>query len=804
MRKVLLTVASGRNIPNTIVLMKSAESYLGGWDKIVYIIDLDMNVLCVSNSITFENASYRSAECLFGDDFKDNAFYFLEKEFSEYVKIKAVKSILKDYDCILLVDCEGVFYSPPVIIENILNSENVVAEISQNSFFNYDSIPESFLFFNKVKTNSKLFGISKGAGTEKFINWCEMKFEYIIEHQATTVVDNQHTAAEPNEQSDFMFSWQRYASVFNLKSYQVNEAECLALRTAGEISDHVRIHLFVSFSQMDKSEKITDSHVLNALKEKYFNEIEEILHQHGVINHYKFDYFSDGNTIHKLLRPYYNENFRLRDLCKNNPFECRSAFTDVSVITGDETSVPVSAIAECIWKNRPDLQSRFPDYRDSDRLGYVRWFLKHATEEYGLPDPYKSALSLKYIEQMEKIDKSGSNLLLVKCINNVVGKWTKLLEIVGRKHIDKYPPGINLCCFIRGEFGLGEAARILARTFSSGNIPFTIVNYEPKSNHKYINHEWDKKISNEFKYNTNIMVISADGTPDFFKSISGEAIKNRYNIGFWYWELPEFPDRWSERFDYYDEIWTASEFMAEAFRRKTALPVFCLPCSIVVEYNQKMDREYFNLPENNFLFLMMYDVRSVQERKNPLIAVDAFLRAFGNRNDVALIIKVNMPDGWQLEDDMIEAVKIHDNIILYDTLISKVEVNSLIYCCDAFVSLHRSEGFGLGPAEAMYLGRPAILTNWSGNKEYMTDDNCCPVDYKIVELDKDYGPYGKGCHWAEPSVNHAAAYMQRLVEDKHYYETIAQNGKEHIKDKFSPTAICKIAENRLRQLKLSK
>ena len=48
---------------------------------------------------------------------------------------------------------------------------------------------------------------------------------------------------------------------------------------------------------------------------------------------------------------------------------------------------------------------------------------------------------------------------------------------------------------------------------------------------------------------------------------------------------------------------------------------------------------------------------------------------------------------------------------------------------DCYVSLHRSEGFGLTIAEAMALGKPAIATAYSGNLEFMTAENSylCPA-----------------------------------------------------------------------------
>ena len=57
---------------------------------------------------------------------------------------------------------------------------------------------------------------------------------------------------------------------------------------------------------------------------------------------------------------------------------------------------------------------------------------------------------------------------------------------------------------------------------------------------------------------------------------------------------------------------------------------------------------------------------------------------------------------------------------------------------DVYVSLHRSEGFGLVMAESMYVGTPVIATDWSGNTEFMNSDTACMVGYDMIELDKDY------------------------------------------------------------------
>jgi glycosyltransferase involved in cell wall biosynthesis len=109
--------------------------------------------------------------------------------------------------------------------------------------------------------------------------------------------------------------------------------------------------------------------------------------------------------------------------------------------------------------------------------------------------------------------------------------------------------------------------------------------------------------------------------------------------------------------------------------------------------------------------------------------------------------------------------------------------------CDAFLSLHRSEGFGLGLAESMFLGKPAVGTNWSGNTDFMDARNSCPVDCTLVTLAEDCGPYKAGQRWADPDVDHAAWYLRKLVDDPAWRRRIAEAGRKTITEEFSPQAV---------------
>jgi len=199
----------------------------------------------------------------------------------------------------------------------------------------------------------------------------------------------------------------------------------------------------------------------------------------------------------------------------------------------------------------------------------------------------------------------------------------------------------------------------------------------------------------------------------------------------------------------------------------------------------------------------MFDTSSVLQRKNPLGVLSAFKKAFPNDDpNVGLIMKFNNPDYQQ---PVLQAVREEmagqENLFLLDQVMDRDEVNSLIRLSDCFVSLHRSEGFGLGPAEAMSVGKPTIITNWSGNTDYMTEDNSIGIDYELVKLGKDYGPYKAHQYWAEPDLEQAAYWMKTIVNDSELAKSIGSRAQETMSSEFSPEAVGRAIQRRLEQIR---
>lgn len=364
--------------------------------------------------------------------------------------------------------------------------------------------------------------------------------------------------------------------------------------------------------------------------------------------------------------------------------------------------------------------------------------------------------------------------------------------------------GINLIGYSHAEMGIGESCRLAANAIQTTDIPFGIINFTAGNPGRMNDLSWSHKEMEAAPYRANIFHINAEQMPLAYIHLGKSVFNGHFNIGYWHWELPDFPDEWCNSFKLVQEIWVPTNFVRDSISPKSPVPVVRIPHAIQVNYDHNVHRDFFMLPETPFLFLSMYDTNSYQERKNPQAAIDAFEHAFGKDDvSVGLVIKVTNSESNPIEMDKLkQKIQGSKNIYLITDFMGRNEVNALINSIDCFVSLHRSEGFGLGLAEAMYLGKPVIGTNWSGNIDFMNGENSCVVDYKLIEVGNDYGPYKADQVWADPDIEQAAYYMRKVVTDLEWRETIAINGQETIRGSFSPQVVGGMIKQRLTKLGL--
>ena len=233
-----------------------------------------------------------------------------------------------------------------------------------------------------------------------------------------------------------------------------------------------------------------------------------------------------------------------------------------------------------------------------------------------------------------------------------------------------------------------------------------------------------------------------------------------YRVASWYWELETIPPEWSQLAHFAEEIWAPTPFVADAMRTTMPLPVFEMLPAVSLGPIEAVSRASLGIAEDNFLFFFMFDMCSEMERKNPLGLIRAFRRAFSPGEKATLLIKTMRSEadakGWE----RLQTVARENQVLLLDELMSDARVRGLMASSDCFVSLHRSEGFGLGLAEAMLLGKPVIATNYSGNLAFMNPANSLLVDYELTPIETSGPIYKSGNVWANPSEEHAAQLMR--------------------------------------------
>ncbi len=365
--------------------------------------------------------------------------------------------------------------------------------------------------------------------------------------------------------------------------------------------------------------------------------------------------------------------------------------------------------------------------------------------------------------------------------------------------------GVNIFAYARGQFGLAEGARLYARALLAEGYPVAIHNIAIDVPHGMDDNSLDAHIGEETPYGVNLIFVNPDYLDEAIAVIGRERLGNRYLIACWFWELEAFPDAWLPGLELVDEVMVATQFIEKAIKRITDKPVWYVPLPVGEANDSGLMRADFGLEDDAFIFLSSFDFNSFLTRKNPLAVISAFQLAYADgRPDVRLLIKSSNGHRYPMMlQELLAAASGDKRIIIRDEVIHRSDVQALQRCVDAYVSLHRAEGFGLGLAECMRLGKPVIATAWSGNMDFMTDANSCLVDYNLVPLHEGEYLHCEGQHWAEPSVSHAAEQMRRIVDDRSFAARIGARAAQDVRDRLSPHVTAQLIIQRLEALSSS-
>jgi glycosyltransferase involved in cell wall biosynthesis len=350
----------------------------------------------------------------------------------------------------------------------------------------------------------------------------------------------------------------------------------------------------------------------------------------------------------------------------------------------------------------------------------------------------------------------------------------------------KLSRGVNLVAPFDSTTGVGQSARSLAAACEAAGIPVAKVEVASLGSGP----------SPGAPYALNLFHVNADAAAAAVELCGPDFHRGRANVGYWYWETEDFPKPWHDRFAYFDELWVASEFCRAAIQRRSPITVAVVPPPVVVG-DPALPTESRS---ERFRFLTICDAESVPERKNPLGAVRAFARAFPSETEVSLQIRIaNAESAPGLVDSLSRAAGAA-RVEIESAFGNRSDVERLLAGCDAYVSLHRAEGFGLPIAEAMAFGKPVVATGYSGPCDFLDDTTGYPVRWARVALDRALGPYPAGTRWAEPDEEHAVEMLRRVVADRAESARRGEAGKQRIHEGYGLPAAARRLAGQLDQL----
>lgn len=368
------------------------------------------------------------------------------------------------------------------------------------------------------------------------------------------------------------------------------------------------------------------------------------------------------------------------------------------------------------------------------------------------------------------------------------------------------PLKINIAGNFSASTGIGQSVRTLCKSLENLGRPVAQAKWTLPSLYSFqAAFDCSSLLGNSIHdyADLSIAVCNADSTLYLRKQIPQGFWNASRKVGYWVWETERLPESMLEGYDIYDEIWTPSEYSACSIRSITRKPVYVVPHSLPTEAFIDANREKIvhrirNWKLDRSLKLgYFYDSKSYSERKNPDAFLDLAEALQADGLIIEPIIKVSSPSfgDYNYEKFIHRARELSAKIIL--KTLSDTEIYNLYLELDIYVSLHRSEGFGLTCAEALSLGVLTIATGYSGNLDFMNSENSLLVASTPYVLSKECGPYQYGTIWGDPCIHDAKNKIMNLISKPYACADIMAKAFKSVGHSLSSEVIGQIISNLL-------
>ena len=346
---------------------------------------------------------------------------------------------------------------------------------------------------------------------------------------------------------------------------------------------------------------------------------------------------------------------------------------------------------------------------------------------------------------------------------------------------DRLPPPARAGLVIGGELsrasGLGEAARLMR----AGCDALGVAHWDLDISHRLPGGGEAPAFTMPPAGAPLLLQVNAPMLPWVLLSMKRSLLRGRRVVGCWAWELPSVPASWQVGRRFVHEVWVLSHFTADALAGlglTVPLRVVHLPVALAPPRPSALSRADFGWPDDAVVVLVSFNLASSFARKNPLGAIAAFRQAFGDRTDRFLVLKLSHAENFPEDLAALRRAAAFGNVRVDARTLPIADSHAMMACADIVLSLHRSEGFGLVPAEAMLLGRPVVATAWSGNMDFMDEDSAALVNFRLIPAVDPRGVFqAPGAVWADPDIAHAAHWLARLADDPDGRAALGRRGQ---------------------------
>ena len=292
----------------------------------------------------------------------------------------------------------------------------------------------------------------------------------------------------------------------------------------------------------------------------------------------------------------------------------------------------ITRLMQLVALSRSDLKIDYKLATKAEQVALLRWYCLHGWIEIGLApedlgDCQSALFETKLVNNFSFIEqfihdtrhdlKDHYNLDTSKGQKDFrywIDQYGKQETILGLLHPIAYKEkestvttqnkvGVNLVGYAFGELGIGEDVRMAALALEAANIPFTVINFRPGDDIRQNDRSIAQWVTNDPLYTVNIVCLTALEHLRIYAEQGGALFKDRYNIGYWPWELQYWPANWQHCFSLVDEVWVSSQHTWQAAQKVSSVPVYIMPMAVAIPKVKRYTRKQWSLPETDYLFV---------------------------------------------------------------------------------------------------------------------------------------------------------------------------------------------------------